>query len=49
MARSCRVISSSRFSRRQKWEKIRDFLRDDPNTYVGRDESACLSYVEAVI
>jgi transposase len=33
----------------EQWAKIRDFLRADPNTYVGRDESACRSFVEAVI
>jgi transposase len=31
-----------------QWTKIRDFLRDDPNAYVGKDEQACRRFVEAV-
>jgi transposase len=30
------------------WTKIRDFLRQDPHAYVGRDEQACRRFVEAV-
>ncbi len=31
-----------------QWTKIRDFLRDAPNVYVGKDEQACRRFVEAV-
>ena len=31
-----------------EWEKIREFLRADPNVYVGKDEQACRRFVEAV-
>ena len=31
-----------------QWTKIRDFLRHDPNAYVGKDEQACRRFVEAV-
>ena len=31
-----------------QWTKIRDFLRQDPNTYIGEDEQACRRFVEAV-
>ena len=31
-----------------QWTKIRDFLRDDPNVYVG-NETECRRFVEAVI
>ena len=31
----------------QQWTKIRDFLRDDPNAYVG-NEADCRRFVEAV-
>ena len=31
-----------------QWTKIRDFLRQDPNTYIGKDEQACRRFVEAV-
>ena len=31
-----------------QWTKIRDFLLQDPNTYVGKDEDACRRFVEAV-
>ena len=31
-----------------EWEKIRDFLRKDPNAYIGKDEQACRRFVEAV-
>lgn len=31
-----------------QWTKIRDFLRPDPNTYIGKDEPACQRLVEAV-
>ena len=31
-----------------QWTKIRDFLLQDPNAYVGKDEEACRSFVEAV-
>jgi transposase len=31
-----------------QWTKIREFLREDPNAYVGKDEQACRRFVEAV-
>jgi len=31
-----------------QWTKIRDFLRQDPNSYIGKDEQACRRFVEAV-
>jgi len=31
-----------------EWTKIRDFLLQDPNAYVGTDEGACRRFVEAV-
>jgi transposase len=31
-----------------QWTKIRDFLRDDPNAYIGKDEQACRRFVAAV-
>jgi transposase len=31
-----------------QWTKIRDFLITDPNAYVGKDETACRQFVEAV-
>ena len=31
-----------------QWTKIRDFLRQDPNTYIGKDEQASRRFVEAV-
>ena len=31
-----------------QWTRIRDFLKDDPNTYVG-NEAECRRFVEAVI
>ena len=31
-----------------QWTKMRDFLRQDPNTYIGEDEQACRRFVEAV-
>jgi len=31
-----------------QWRQIRDFLRQDPNAYVGKDEQACRRFVEAV-
>src|SRR5215207_5890788 len=32
----------------QQWVKIRGFLRNDPNAYVGKDENACRNFVDAV-
>lgn len=32
----------------EQWIKIRDFLKHDPNAYVGKDEPACRRFVEAV-
>jgi transposase len=32
----------------KQWAKIRDFLKEDPNTYVGNEE-ACRQFVEAVL
>lgn len=31
-----------------EWNSIRDFLKEDPNAYVGTDEAACRSFIEAV-
>jgi len=31
-----------------QWTKVRDFLLQDPNAYVGKDEKACRRFVEAV-
>lgn len=31
-----------------EWMRIRAFLKDDPNAYVGTDEAACRRFVEAV-
>ena len=31
-----------------EWDKIREFLRQEPRAYVGRDELACRRFVEAV-
>jgi len=31
-----------------QWTKIRNFLLQDPNAYVGKDEEACRRFVEAV-
>jgi transposase len=31
-----------------QWTKIRDFLKDDPNAYVG-NEAECRRFVEAII
>lgn len=33
----------------EQWAKICDFLRDDPNAYVGKDEQACRRFLEAVL
>src|SRR3990172_7875598 len=32
----------------EDWIKVRDFLRQDPHAYLGKDESACRCFVEAV-
>lgn len=32
-----------------QWTKIRDFLRDDPNAYIGKDETECRRFVEGVL
>src|SRR5512145_1510854 len=31
-----------------QWTKMREFLQQDPNTYIGKDEAACRRFVEAV-
>jgi transposase len=31
-----------------QWTKIRDFLNQDPNAYLGQDEQSCRRFVEAV-
>jgi transposase len=31
-----------------QWTKIREFLKQDPNAYIGKDEQACRSFVEAI-
>lgn len=33
---------------KEQWDKIRDFLRQDPNAYIGKDETECRRFVEAV-
>lgn len=33
----------------KQWIKIRDFLRDDPNAYIGQDEGECRRFVEGVL
>jgi transposase len=30
------------------WNRIRNFLRDDPNAYIRTDEAACRGFIEAV-
>jgi transposase len=32
----------------EEWMKIRDFLKQEPNAYIGKDEAACRRFVEAV-
>ena len=32
-----------------QWLKIRDFLKGDPNAYVGKDEKDCRRFVEGVL
>ena len=32
----------------EQWTKIRDFLREEPNAYIGKDEQDCRRFVEAV-
>jgi transposase len=32
----------------EQWTKIRAFLKQDPNAYIGKDEAACRRFVEAV-
>lgn len=32
----------------EEWAKIREFLKQDTNAYVGKDEEACRRFVEAV-
>src|SRR5215510_2534110 len=31
-----------------EWVKIRDFLKTEPNAYIGQDEQSCRRFVEAV-
>lgn len=31
-----------------QWEKIQDFLKQDPNAYIGKDEQDCRRFIEAV-
>ena len=33
----------------KQWTKVRDFLRKDPNAYVGSNENECRRFVEGVI
>jgi transposase len=40
-------MSDMRLTEKQ-WAKIRDFLREEPNAYIGKDEQACRRFVEAV-
>ena len=32
----------------EQWERIKSFLRANPNVYVGKDEQACRQFVEGV-
>lgn len=32
----------------EQWTKIRDFLRQEPNAYIGKDEQDCRRFLEAV-
>lgn len=32
-----------------QWTKIRDFLREDPNAYLGKNEEECRRFVEGVL
>src|SRR5438045_9253331 len=32
----------------EQWTKIREFLRQEPNAYIGKDEQSCRRFVEAV-
>ena len=32
----------------EQWTKIRDFIIQDPNAYLGHDEETCRNFVEAV-
>jgi transposase len=32
----------------EQWVKIRDFLKTEPNVYIGQDEQMCRRFVEAV-
>lgn len=33
----------------EQWTKVREFLKEDPRAYIGKDESACRQFVEAVL
>ena len=33
----------------KQWIKVRDFLRVDPNAYIGKDEEECRRFVEGVL
>lgn len=33
----------------KQWAKVRDFLRGDPNAYIGKDEEECRRFVEGVL
>jgi len=41
-------MTTVRLQERQ-WAKIREFLRDDPNAYIGKDEAECRRFVEGVL
>ncbi len=32
----------------EQWAKIRDFLKSEPNAYIGQDEQSCRRFVEGV-
>ena len=33
----------------KQWAKVRDFLRGDPNAYIGKDEEECRRFVEGAL
>jgi transposase len=33
----------------QQWVKIRDFLKNEPHAYIGKNEEECRRFVEAVL
>ena len=33
----------------EQWLKIREFLRNDPNAYIGKNEEDCRNFIEAIL